>query len=162
MSGDSGGLGGDFAVEIDLDVFRRVARGQQGLELFEEGGRQIDIVSHAGGFVVEVGVRTEIRTVAGGAAFEIYGAHKVGVHEGLEAVVNGRERDGGFRLFDAGKDFVGGGVIPLGDQGIINQLTLWGGPVAAASELFGDGRGGCLGCNHRGRDTGKSPRLIRK
>ena len=75
------------AVKIDFDVFGGVALREEGAELFEHIGREVDIEG-AAGFVVKVSVRVKIGAVAGGKTLKVYGANELVVHEGLEAVVN--------------------------------------------------------------------------
>ena len=81
-----------FAAENDFDGLGVVAGRQHRFYFFDHLRRQIDVVSLASVLVVEMGVRPEIRTVAGGAAFEIHRAHEVAGDEGFEAVVDGGER----------------------------------------------------------------------
>ncbi len=111
---------GDFAVEVDLDVLGGVAGGEEGAQLGKEFAGEFDIVGHAGGFVVEVGMGEQVGAVARGAALEVDRTHEIAMHEGFEAVVNGGEGDGGFGAFDAGKNLVGRRVVALGDKAAIH------------------------------------------
>lgn len=107
-------------------------------------------MGRTGYFVVKMGVRTEVRAVAGGATFEIDGAHKLALHKGLEAVVNGREGDGGHLGFYPGVDFVGRGMIALLEQAAVDDFALWGIAQTAFREVAGKGlSGGCGGGRHR-------------
>ena len=90
----------------------------------------------AGCFVVEMGVRTQIRAISGWTPFEIDRSNEIALHEGFEAVVDGRERDTGeFGLY-AGKDLIGGGVVALSEQNVINQFTLRSGAQTAVREFL--------------------------
>src|SRR4051812_14700868 len=105
----SAGVRPGFAAEDDFDGLRVVAGWQDGADFFEQRGRQIDVVGLARLLVVKMRVRAQIRAVAGGTALEIHRAHEVTLHERFEAVVNGREGNGGALGLDAREDFVGRG-----------------------------------------------------
>jgi len=143
---------GGFAVEDDLDAVGSIAVWEDGFDLFENTGGEIDVERGAGGFVVKVGVRVEIGAVAGGTTLEVDLADEVALDEGFEAVVN-RGEGGSRKLgFDAGVNFVGRGVIAFGEEGAINNFTLRGGAQAAVSECLREGFGRVGG----GRGHGES------
>jgi len=134
------GLGG-FAAEGDFDGLGVEAGRESGFQLGENRRRQVDVVGLARGFIVEMGVRSLIWAVAGGAALEVDGAHQVAVHKGFEAVVNRGQRDRRHFGFYSGKDFVGRRVIAFFQQTAINDFALGSSPQAALSEGLRKGLG---------------------
>jgi hypothetical protein len=139
---------GGFAAENDFDGLGVVAQREDGADFFEDLRREVDVVGLAGLLVVKMGVGLEIRAIAGRAALEIDRPDEVALDEGLEAVIDGGERDGGEIGLDAGEDFVGGGVIAFLEENTVDDLALGGGPETAVSELLGQGVGGDGGGGH--------------
>lgn len=113
-----------LATEDDFDRLSVVADREDGADLFEELGGEIDVVRLAGLLIVKMGVRAKIRAVAGGAPLEVHRAHEIALHERFEAVVNRREGDGGQSGFYAGEHFVGSGVVAFPEQNIVDDFSL--------------------------------------
>ena len=132
------GLSG-LAAEDDFDRLGVVADREDGADLFEELGGQIDVVRLAGLLIVKMGMRAKIRAVAGGATLEVHRAHEIALHERFEAVVNRREGDGGQTRFDAGEHFVGGRVIAFFEQNVVDDFSLGSRAQAAIGELLCEG-----------------------
>ena len=136
LTGQGGSGGRGLAVEVDLDVLGGVARRQEATQVFEQVGRQVDVESTAG-FVVEVGVGSQVGAVAGGGALEVHRPHEFVLHQGLQAVVDGGQRDGRHDLLHANEDLVGGGVVALLEQDLVNGFALAGRAQAALREALG-------------------------
>src|SRR5690606_1659240 len=139
MSEGSGG--GVFAAEGDFDGVGVVAGGEDGLDAGEQVAGQLDVVGGAGLLVVKVGVGLEVGAVSGGAALKVDLPDEVALHEGFEAVVNGGEGDGGHLGLYAGKNLVGGGMVALGEEGVIDHFALRGVAQAAVGEALREGVG---------------------
>jgi hypothetical protein len=105
-----------------------------------------------------MGVGLEIRAIAGRAALEIDRSDEVALDEGLQAVVDRGERDGGEVGLHAGEDFVGGGVVAFLEENAVDDLTLGGSAQPAVSEFLREGVGGNSGGGHavlrRGQQIG--------
>lgn len=113
-------------MEIDLDVLGGVTCGEKGAELFKHVGGELDIES-ATSFVMEVGVRMEVRAVAGRETLEIDGPHELMAHEGFQAIVDGGQGNRRHDVFHSGKNFVGGGVISFIEKDLVNCFALGSG-----------------------------------
>jgi len=109
-----------------------------------------------GGFVVEMGVRAEIRAVAGRPTLEVDRADEVALDEGFETIVDGGEGDAGQLGLYPGEDFVGGGVVALLQEDVVNELALGSGAQAAVGQFLRepDGEGGGLGCGSHDFEEG--------
>ena len=73
-----------------------------------------------------MGVRVEIGTVTGGLALQVDLLDEAALHESLQAVVHGGQRDAGQLGFDAGEDLVSGGVVALVEEDAIDEFALGG------------------------------------
>lgn len=123
-----------FAVVGDVDVFGAEAFGEGGVEMADEFVGEFDVDDFAVFPAVEVCVLGEVGAVAGGLAFEVDLADQVGFDEGFEAVVDGREGDGGHVAAGAGEDFIGGGVVAFFEQHGEDVFPLLGRALSAAGQ----------------------------
>ena len=127
-----------FAAESDFDGFRVKSLRQQIVQIREHSRRKIDIVSPARLLVVKMRVRSKIGTVTRGTALKIYRSHQVTLHQRLETIVDGRERNGRQFGLHANVNLVCGGVVALVKQHIVNDLALRGGAEPAVGEPLGE------------------------
>jgi hypothetical protein len=123
-----------LTAEDDFNRGGVVAVGQDTVDVPEQVRRQIDVVSLARADIVKMRVRMQIRAEAGGAALEIHRAHEVALHQRFQAVVNRGERDAGQFGLNAGEYFVGGRVVPLLQQDVVDHLALGRRAEPAVSE----------------------------
>ena len=131
-----------FAAEDDFHGLGIIAGREHGLHLLNQLGWQIDVVGLAGLFVVKMRVWVEIRAVPGRATLKVDRAHEIARHERFETVIDRGERDGRALGFDAGENLVGGWVIALFQEHIIDDLALRRRAQAAGGELLREGVGG--------------------
>ena len=125
---------GGFAAENDFDGLGVVAQREDGADFFEDLRREVDVVGLAGLLVVKMGVGLEIRAIAGRAALEIDRPDEVALDEGLEAVIDGGERDGGQLRFYPGKYFIYGRMIALLEDDLEDDFALRSGAKAAVGQ----------------------------
>ena len=93
-------------------------------------------IEHFGAIVaIKVAVFAHVGAEARGAAVHIHLARHAGLHQRVEAIVNGGH--GNFRHLALGADenFLSSRMIALLDQHIIDVLALWREPEAARGEL---------------------------
>lgn len=113
-------------MEADFNDFGVETRRQDGAQALNNLGWQFDIVDSARGLVAEVGVRCEVRAVAGWFPLVIHLAYESAGHESFEAVVHGGEGDAGHGFAGAIKDFVDRGVIAFREQHGEDHFALGG------------------------------------
>jgi hypothetical protein len=87
-------------------------------------GSQWNIKNLATPLAHEVSVLTEIRTKPRCIAFHIDLFGEAAVHQGFEAIIDRRQRDGGYPLLCAQENFRGCRVISLGKKYFIHFATL--------------------------------------
>jgi len=90
------------------------------------GSVRRDVGDFAALLAEEMGVKFEIRAIAGGLAVVIYGADEAALGQGLEAIVNCGEGDAGEFFLDSHENVNGGGVIAGDLQGVVNFAALGG------------------------------------
>jgi hypothetical protein len=78
-----------------------------------------------------------VRAEAGCAAFQLHLTDQAAFREGIEAVVNRRVRNLRHRLLGADKNFLGGRMVALVQDYVINMLALGREPKAAGAQPFG-------------------------
>lgn len=96
----------------------------------------MNVIDSAIFVVVKMGVLGEVWAIACRFALEVNLFDEVALDEGIEAVIDGRERYRRHFLFGAGEYFVGCGVVALGEYGIVNDLTLSRGTKAGSGKLL--------------------------
>ena len=105
-----------FAAKGDFDVIDLITGRQDGFHASEDVRRELDVVGRPAGVVVKMGVRVQIRAVAGGAAIKVHRPDQLALNQGLEAVVHRGEGDAGQLRPYPGIDFVGRGMIAALEQ----------------------------------------------
>src|SRR6185369_10158673 len=135
--GSSGSLaraGGATPVNGNIVTF-----GGEPLGEGESGGGPIDIENGLAGIAIKVAMLLHIRAKAGRAAFEGDLPHQAASHQRVEAIVNGRHGNIGHGGLGADKDLLGGGMIALVQQDVVDLLALGGEPEAPGGEAFVQG-----------------------
>jgi hypothetical protein len=128
-------------VEGDFDGFGGITGGQEGADLFENRGGELDIVGCSGLFIVEMSMWKQVGAVASRAPFKVNLANEVALHEGLETVVYGGQGNGWHLGADTGVNLVCGGVVALFEKGAVDHLALGGVAQTAVGEALCQGGG---------------------
>ena len=78
----------------------------------------------------------EVRAVAGGLAFDIDLLGEAALHEGLKAVVDGGQRNGGNAFLGLYENLGGRGVVTVFEEHIVNLAPLRSEAMAVVADRF--------------------------
>src|SRR6185312_5018796 len=96
---------------------------------------QINIEHFGANVAIKVAMLAHVRAKTGRAAVHVHLPRHAGLHEGVEAVVDGGHGNIGHFALGADEHFLGGRMIALLHQHIVDVLALRGEPKAARGEL---------------------------
>lgn len=99
--------------------------------------RQVHIKHRVARIAIKMAMLAHVRAEPRRAAVELHLAHEATLYHGIEAVVNRGHGNVRRPAFDADEDLLGGGVVALLQQHVINVLALRRGAQAARAQPFG-------------------------
>jgi len=99
--------------------------------------RQIDIINRPAGAAMKMPVLGHVRAEPGGAALHSDLPRETRFHKGVEAIVNRGVGNFRHRFFGAHEHFLGGRVVALLHEHVIDLLPLRGEAQAGGTQLFG-------------------------
>lgn len=100
----------------------------------------------AAALALEVAVFVHVRTKAAGAPVDVDLFDEPGFDEGIQTVVDGGHRDIGQTAFGPHEHLLGGGMIPLPHQDIVDMVPLRGGSQTTGGESLIDPSGAGARC----------------
>ena len=100
--------------------------------------RQIHVKDRVAAIAVKMPVLAHIGAEPGGAAVELHLAHEAAADERIEAVIDRGHGDVRHAPFGADEDLLGGGMVALLQQHVIDVLALWCKTQAARAQPFGE------------------------
>lgn len=116
----------DFAFEANFEV-SDFGAGRQVEKIFEFGVFfESDVKDLPARFILEMAMVAEVGTVTGGIALDIDLANELVGNQGIEAVVDGGEGDGGHAFLSAEENVVGGGVVAVSKENGEDFAALFG------------------------------------
>ena len=83
------------------------------VQLSYEFDWQVDVTDLPRSLIMKMGVLMEIRAVASGGPLEVDLTDQLALHQGLETVIDRRERDGRHLRFYSGKNLIGRRMVAL-------------------------------------------------
>lgn len=102
-----------ITTDKDFNAFHLEALGELVLHGVEEPFREIDVVDLAGLLAVEMGVLLEVRTEAGGLAFDMDLPNEAALHEDIETIIDSGQGDARHLATCPEKNLVSRGMVPL-------------------------------------------------
>jgi len=98
--------------------------------------RQVHIKHRVARIAIKMAMFAHVRAEPGGAAVELHLAHQAALYQGIEAVVNRGHGNIRCPAFDADEDLLGGGVVALLQQHVIDVLALGREPEPTRRQAF--------------------------